>query len=82
MAPRAPRRSNPEVPPPPPPSLSNVAMFPINDTAEDQLLETVSSVSVTLLLYCSVFNFSNQLNGRGPPIRDSQWCKCHLIAVL
>lgn len=45
MAPRAPRKVNPEVPPPPPPSLSTAPEFPATQKLdEDTLLENVSQV--------------------------------------
>ncbi|KAG8280952.1 La ribonucleoprotein domain member 1B [Homalodisca vitripennis] len=42
MAPRAPRKVNPEVPPPPPPSLSTAAEFPTEQLDEEKLLENVN----------------------------------------
>lgn len=50
MAPRAPRKVNPEVPPPPPPSLSTAPEFPTTQQLdEDILLENVSQVKQSLL---------------------------------
>lgn len=50
MAPRAPRKVNPEVPPPPPPSLSTAPEFPTTQQLdEDTLLENVSQVKQSLL---------------------------------
>lgn len=49
MAPRAPRKVNPEVPPPPPPSLSTAPEFPTTQQLdEDTLLENVSQVKQSL----------------------------------
>lgn len=46
MAPRAPRKVNPEVPPPPPPSLTTAPEFPTTQQLdEDTLLENVSQVN-------------------------------------
>lgn len=50
MAPRAPRKVNPEVPPPPPPSLTTAPEFPTTQQLdEDTLLENVSQVKQSLL---------------------------------
>lgn len=58
MAPRAPRKVNPEVPPPPPPSLTTAPEFPATQQLDEEtLLENVSQVNQSLMYHRSQENF-------------------------